>query len=154
MTNQAELVLRALQVASDPRSKDYCNTVSFSVSSLLEPEVLAELTQAGFINDKGAIAPRGIMHINKENNILSDIRRLVNTEAVNFFKLVEKSSNSSLIFLTHLAIGQMGQRALKNDESLQFWEEKLAVIFNLLDGSSVEDLAKKYDEAVEKNKNR
>jgi len=154
MTNQAELVLRALQVANDPRAKDYCNTVSFSVSSLLEPEVLAELTQAGFINDKGTITPRGVQHINKENDTLSVIRRLVNTEAVNFFKLVEKASNSSLIFLTHLAIGQMGQRELKNDESLQFWEEKLTVIFNLLDGSSVEDLAKKYDEAVEKNKNR
>jgi len=150
ISESALFVLWAIYTNNSQTTKEYCKTVSFNLSSLLEPETIEELKTAGYINGS-QITPKGVTYLHKESNILSDIRRLVNSESINFFRLVEKASNNSLVMLAHLVIAQMGVRGEENPE---FWEPKLTTLFHLLQDSTMEDLAKKYDEAVEKNKNR
>ena len=143
-------VLWAIYTNNSQTTKDYCKTVSFNLSSLLEPETIEQLKTAGFINGS-QITPKGVTYLHKESSILSDIRRLVNSESINFFRLVEKASNNSLVMLAHLVISQMGVRGEENPE---FWEPKLDALCQILQTTSIEDLAKKYEDAVEKNKNR
>lgn len=150
ISESALFVLWAIYTNNSQTTKEYCKTVSFNLSSLLEPETLEELKTAGYINGS-QITPKGVTYLHKESNILSDIRRLVNSESINFFRLVEKASNNSLVMLAHLVIAQMGVRGEENPE---FWEPKLDALCKILQTTSIEDLARKYEDAVEKNKNR
>ena len=150
ISESALFVLWAIYTNNAQTTKDYCKTVSFNLSSLLEPETLEELKTAGYINGS-QITQKGVTYLHKESNILSDIRRLVNSESINFFRLVEKASNNSLVMLGHLVIAQMGVRGEENPE---FWEPKLDALCQILQTTSIEDLARKYEDAVEKNKNR
>lgn len=150
ISESALFVLWAIYTNSSQTTKEYCKTVSFNLPALLEPETLEELKTAGYINGT-QITPKGVTYLHKESNILSDIRRLVNNESINFFRLVEKASNNSLVMLAHLVISQMGVRG---EENPGFWEPKLDTLCQILQTTSIEDLARKYQDAVEKNKNR
>ena len=152
ISESALFVLWAIYVNNSLTTASYCKTVSFNLSSLLEPETLDELASAGYITKENKITQKGVTYLHKESAVLSDIRRLVNNESVNFFRLVEKASNNSLVFLAHLIIGQMGVRAMNGNQD--FWEPKLETLLNAINGSTVQDLADKYEEAVNANRQR
>lgn len=139
ISNSAKFVLRAIYVAQDPLSEKYRNAVSFNLNELLEPDTLDELKSVGFIGEDHKITQKGVNYLTRPS------------ANVNFFKLVSNQSANSLIFLIHLALGQIGKRGSLNQAAYEFWETKLDAIYDLLQTATMESLKNKYLDMVAKN---
>lgn len=147
ITDAATFVLWGLHVQKT--QPEYVRDVSFQSNLLLSPDVIQELKENGLINADYTVTKKGTEYLRKENQLLADVRRLVNNEGVNFFKVAADVTDTGLIFFIHLLIGQLGVRALDNPE---FWEPKLKQINEaIVQAESFEDLAEKWYVARERN---